>query len=266
MWLSLRRIKSWSNATIKRTPLLLLIGILFFFDAFAFRQEFPPYFLPRHYWNTPFNQIPSEVLERSRAKLSNALVSVLNRIQLPLLDSKTGEVRLQFYFEAIKEQLGSDLWSRVDVLPSGGVVRAGKSYLYAEVYNQMLRNPKANPETILEEIARSKEPIASLDVRGIGSDFDLLLRAESAEDFKKTEKILLDLTNSAETHFGAADVRSKSKRNFFTIGDVKDYDEQIKRSTSQGGAEVDFASMALAALCHAQMKRDSSEEEISGDS
>jgi len=202
-------------------------------------EEFPSFFLPQAYRNVPADKVPAEVVAASRVKMEQALASVFKRLTIPIVPEGEAGVRQVRYFEYVQDKVGGD----VHIMPSGGVVRSSIGYLYNEIYDGMNRVPTLSPEEVLERIINEKADLPGFSIRGIGSDFDVLVKGPDAA-VEKAIGIITTITNSAETHYGARE-SSGMKRALFTVGDVKKYEEQIGLSTRQGGATVDFLAYDL---------------------
>jgi hypothetical protein len=203
------------------------------FDA---KKEFPNYFVNEQYRNLSPNQIPEGEIKRGRDVLEKALGSIFDRMTLPVVLEGESTAKPVKYFAYINDKFipkGSD----VQVAPSGGVVRSGIGYIYAQIREGLARGITA--ETTLQSLITSKEPIPAIDIRGVGSDFDLLVISKNPAD--PVVKKILAFTNSAQEKYD----QSRSGKNplksaFFALGDVNSYNEQIERATGQGGRTLDF--------------------------
>jgi hypothetical protein len=228
--LTLAMIAFASNAaTIQSSP---------YFDI---KQEFPNYFIPAAFREGPPESVPPAVVDQSRRQLERALSSIFRRLLVPVVgsDGKLNNVR---YFDFLRGQVDQ----RVSVMPSGGVVRSAIGYVYARLYNQLQQDEKQDPLKILEEIAKDLKDIPGYEIRGVGSDFDVLVDGPKdllAEAIQKIQAI----TNSAINQFESNGQRTThvAQRAVFTIGDVKVYGDQITLSTNQGGSTVDFLAFDL---------------------
>ncbi len=208
-----------------------------FFDQ---QREFPNLFLPEEYRGKSRDEIPKKVLETARENLSKALQSVFERLVVPVVPEGS-EILVQVrYFPYLREKLGAG----VKIMPSGGVVRSAIGYLYQELYDGMLKIPPTSPEETLAKIISDKGDIAGYKLRGLGSDFDILMET-STGNFSEAKRQVLKVTHSAESAFGARNIEGDFKRSLFTVGDVKEYSEQTSRSTSQGGSAIDFLAFDL---------------------
>ncbi|MBK7844332.1 MAG: hypothetical protein IPJ71_11650 [Bdellovibrionales bacterium] len=208
---------------------------------FDIKQEFPNYFLPAAFREGPPESVPPAVVDQSRRQLERTLTSIFGRLLVPVVgsDGKLSNVR---YFDFLRSQVDQ----RVSVMPSGGVVRSAIGYVYARLYNQLQQDAKQNPLKILEEIAKELKDIPGYEIRGVGSDFDILVDGPKdllAESIQKIQAI----TNSAINQFESNGQRTThvAQRSVFTIGDVKVYGDQITLSTNQGGSTVDFLAFDL---------------------
>ena len=207
-------------------------------NYFNRQREFPNYFLPPEYRNVESRDIPQEVIQKAREKLREAVASIFNRLTVPTMVD--GEIKSILYFPFIQEEIGR-ISPEIEVIPSGGVVRSVIGYLYNELYQGELRGTSA--EKTLEEIIDDKSPVPGIDVRGVGSDFDLLMKCPESL-CKQAREIISRITNSAidriEGQRGRDSTTGSLRKSLFTIGDIKEYSEQISRSSSQGGSTLDF--------------------------
>ncbi len=198
--------------------------------------EFENYFLPHQYRHLSTQDIPEEVVDKVNQSLNNALARLYRDLELPIVD-KDKLPRKVKYFDYIKQLLPAG----TDVLPSGGVVRSSLSYLYDLMYKSNIKDPIA----FLDSFANQNTPIQSHHVRGLGSDWDILIRSYDGHEFEYLKDIIIKITNSSEEHLEIQDDSFLFKRSIVTIGDVKNYDEQIKRASAQGGSTLDFLAFSV---------------------
>ncbi len=184
------------------------------FGQFSAEKEFPNYYRGQN--------------------LEPAMTSLLSRIQLTV-DSGGGKLESIAYFPYIQKR-AQEICPGVRVYASGGVVRSLVGYLYEQVFNAVKAGQ--SPERWLKSFAAGTKPIPAVEVRGVGSDLDILVDGECA-DVARVLQVIQDITNSAEKAVSPARGHSQTK-SFFTFADAKNYTEQIERSTAQGGSEVDF--------------------------
>ncbi len=229
-----------SIRTLRILPILVcsvLIGLPAFGAWFSL-TEFPNLFLPAEWRGKPAHQVPAEVVTESRNQVEKAIASVFRRLTVPIRGAD-GKIRQVRYFPYLQAEL-SKLDPSARLYASGGVVRSAISYLYASILEGTERIPPEPPEKVLERIIGDTRDLGSLKVRGVGSDFDVLLASRGQKPLDELIRIVLDATNSAETAHGQNVEKGAAKRSLFTIGDAKDYNKQILRSTNQGGADIDF--------------------------
>ncbi len=202
--------------------------------VFNVQTEFPNYFLARQWRGKRPDGIPQNILNEAQLNLEAALASIFNRLTVPVVTAG-GELQNARYFDYLRSHLNP----KVKVMPSGGVVRSVVSYVYAVLYRRMQANPNLDPNQILKEIADEKGDLLGFTVRGVGSDFDVLVDGPEDLTGEAINKIT-EITNSAETKYDARAMKGDHKRSIFTVGDTKPYDEQIGLATRQGGSVVDF--------------------------
>ena len=131
------------------------------------------------------------------------------------------------YFDYIMPHL-KKIDPDVQVIPSGGVVRSAISHIYDEMLNGKT----------FDDIIDATED-AAIEVRGVGSDFDVFARSPNG-NLGAIKQKMLEITNSAETQYDMTQSKNQAKRALFTIGDVKDFDQHWERSVAQGGSVIDF--------------------------
>ena len=216
---------------------------------FSQEEEFPRFLLPRAYRNKAPDKIPAAVLAEVRKHFDAAIASILRRTTVPIIRQGESAPTSVKYFEFIQSSLEKLLIEKgapaqVEVLASGGVVRSAIGLLYFEAYNAMTANPNLDTVDFLKMMASSTEPVSSLRVRGVGSDWDVLLRNYPEGWFGALQARVLEITNSAEDQTGMRYTASRDqdtiKRSVFAVADVKDYAQQTTRSTRQGGSSIDW--------------------------
>ena len=207
-------------------------------DYFDRKREFPNYFLPPGYRDVEPGDIPPEVIEKAGERLREAVASIFNRLTIPI--TIEGELKSIPYFSFIREE-AKKLSSETKIMPSGGVVRSVIGYLYSELYQGELDGVSA--EKTLQGIIDDRSPVPGIDVRGVGSDFDLLVKCPKSE-CDQIKRVISRITNSAIDHIegqvGRDSTTGSLRKSLFTVGDIKEYSEQISRSSSQGGSTLDF--------------------------
>ena len=213
-----------------------------FFDRQA---EFPNYFLPERYRTVPPGQVPDAVVEESKDRLARAAHSLFLRMTLPIAEGD--RVVQRRYFQEV-QKIADRIGARA--MPGGGVVRSVLGYLYQEVYEGVVKEGK-RPEAVLEAIANATEDVDSIDIRGIGSDMDILLDAPGGVSPIMVGHIreeILALTNSARTLRAIPTTETDELQNtLLPLGDVGLYDQKIGtvkpgEALVQGGSHLDFLS------------------------
>ena len=132
--------------------------------------------------------------------------------------------------------------SRIDpqarAMPSGGVVRATLGYLYQEIHHAARRG--IPPERVLNNITKATEDIDSLDVRGIGSDMDILVDSPGG----KSRKIIKEVTRITESARKLEGIDENDtdvlKNTLFPKADVGDYTTHMNWVMNQGGSTLEF--------------------------
>ncbi len=200
--------------------------------------EFPNYFLPAEYRALPRASVPADQLAKARDRLERAMGSVFDRLIIPIVPVGASKPEMVRYFPYMEKNL-KKIDPQMKLYASGGVVRSALSYVYDQVYRAMERNPGAKASDVLESISRATEDLPAIRVRGVGSDFDLLIHSDSGK-FDELRKRALEITNSASQRYANSTGHGSIANTFFTMGDIRDYDEQIERSTRQGGSTVDY--------------------------
>lgn len=205
------------------------------------KNEFPNYFLPEQYRDVSSGKIPEKVVNNSRKHLNKALHSIFQRLEVPVFSLKDKELKVVKYFPYIKQHVPPS----INVMPSGGVVRSALGYIYEQLKIAQEINASSDTLEILKEISLDQKSISAGKIRGIGSDFDVLISSPNEKDIQTSIRVIREITNSAEEAFKANDIKGDIKNNLFTIADVKVYEDQISRSVAQGGSSIDFLAFDL---------------------
>ena len=209
------------------------------YSYFDQQVEAPNLFLQEEHRTIKPDEIPAQVLEDKKALVNEVLENIFSHLVLPIV-GEDGEMKNRRYFQYLQDNLDQE----VKVLPSGGVLRSALSYIYQQLFNEFERNPDLNVDVFLKKMANQTESISSFDIRGVGSDFDVLLQGPEDKVGDAIHQVK-QITNSAEYKFKLEGVRTNAKRNLFAVGDAKKYYQQIERSTKQGGASIDFLAFML---------------------
>ncbi|MBY0371641.1 hypothetical protein K2X33_13225, partial [bacterium] len=177
--------------------------------------------------------------------LSRAMQAVFDRLTLPIIPTGETEVRRVFIFEYLFAELRK-IDPDVELYPSGGVVRSALAYLIRHIRSELKAHPELTAQIILERFiadaqTEPKRPIAALEVRGVGSDFDCWARTVLFEQVKKRA---IEILESAEQGLGFRD-KGGMKKSLFAAPDVKPYEDQIDWATAEGGSTLDFLSFDM---------------------
>ena len=216
------------------------------FSRYFEQGEFPPYFLPREYRNVPAQDIPAPVIQRQVELLEQAVASVLRRVTLPVVKPGETQAHLVRYFDYVEPKLKAQAPAPLSVMASGGVVRSTIGYLYYLVEQRLRMEPGVEPDQVLREVIADGQDLHGLQIRGVGSDWDMLLRLDmepgAAKDaaMARLTREALEATNSAEAHYDMSAAKGAVKRGLFAVGDVKDYESQTQRAARQGGSTIDL--------------------------
>ncbi len=203
-------------------------------------------------------------------KIEQALHSILKRLKSPYVDGQDSQgnplVKTDGFFEQLLKKAEKH-HPGVEVYVSGGVVRSLLGYLYQKVHRAHVKSPLKSSaqitEAVLDRIILHSEPeqlqckgIQCLEALGIGSDLDLLLHSPEHEVSEALQKEVVDFINSTETAANLREVQSSLKRAVVPVGDVKDYQRQMTRTTRQGGSVLDWLAFRVTqepSLAHMKM-------------
>ena len=237
---------------------LLLINTVQNIHAIEFKQEkmeFPNYFREL-LSDASSNSVKKEKSKGSSSHreaqglIENAMKSILAKLRLPYIKKIQGRNIVEHvgFFSELNSLIKEfDPEAKIDIAISGGVVRSVLGYLYEQVYKRKQKNPKLKTSQILKEIIEKEDLLPPIKVLGIGSDLDLLVKFPkdypkvSRQDLKRK---LVTFINETESYLGLRNSKFKLKYSIVPIADVKDYDEQIERTTNQGGATTDWLSFS----------------------
>lgn len=136
--------------------------------------EFPNLFLPAKYREQPPEKIPESVIARSQDLLNAAIGSLFDRLVLPVVPEGQSKPKLTRYFPYMRDQIHV-IDPSARLYANGGVVRSGISYLYDLIYQAYLNNPSITSEEVLNQFIHDPRDLPAIRVRGVGSDFDLLV-------------------------------------------------------------------------------------------
>src|SRR6185312_16081064 len=203
-----------------------------YFDA---PHEFPDLFLSTEQRTKP--ALSANELNERQVLINNALASVYQRLTIPLIQND-GQVHNTRVFPYLQKLAEENAQGEFKIFAAGGVVRSSIAFLYAEMYKQWLEDPQFDSTSFLKNFAQEDADLPGLQVRGIGSDFDILIQDPTGQNGKLKEEIL-EVINSAETQFGLTSFKDDLKKTMVTLGDVKGYSEQMARATAQGGSTLD---------------------------
>lgn len=216
-------------------------------------EEFPNLFLPaglRHADLETASAVEKARLERAlrkaRGALEGALGSVFDRLVVPVYLPGEKEPRAERFF-ALAQRIARERDPSARVVPSGGVVRSALGLLYEEMLRESESDPSFDAVTLLNRVVEGRHPmfdangsIMGFDVRGVGSDFDLLLEAKP-EAFDAISGAIEALFKPAGTErLDKAEDPDDMNKAFFTVADLKPLRRQRERSERQGGASIDL--------------------------
>ncbi len=212
-------------------------------------QEFPNLFLPEIYRHMPPDQVPRDVVLASRELVEKAFQSVLNRTAWKMTlpgEEKSRDMNLFHYLQTAASQIDPG----AKIYPSAGLMRSMFSYLYEQMY-EARRNGEMDSQKVLQAVIDSKAVIPSYEVRGVGSDLDVLVEAKDPAKADQVKMKVHGIINySFAIAFGDKQLSRSSlgmARSTFLQGDVKDLGKQIARSASQGGSTLDWLAYDLEA-------------------
>lgn len=222
-------------------PALLLVVFpapLFALDFFDASREFPNYFIKEEFRALKWDEIPEHEANRALKRLEQALYSVFQRLTIPvMLEGRDRPVRVR-YFSFAKDILGK-IDPKVKVMPSGGVVRSAIGYVYDEIAARLETGTAATADEAIAQIIGNALDIDATEVRGVGSDFDVLIKSPSGK-IRELKEELSRVTNSVEQKTIGLRADSGAQRFLFNIADCKDYGEQIGLASRQGGSTIDM--------------------------
>ena len=218
--------------------------------------EFPNYFLPEQYRQKPRTHIPDSVLEESRDRLTRAVHSLFRRMTLTVAED--GKIVQKRYFQEI-QRIAASLDPAARAMPSGGVVRSVLGYLYQRVYDGVERG--VDPEDTLKGIIEAEGDIDSLNIRGIGSDMDVLVDSPGGKS-AQTQEAIAKITDSIRVlkriplegvepleailfpmpdDIGRPTLPKAINNTLFPIPDVHDYHTFLEEEyVLYGGSHLDF--------------------------
>ena len=235
-------------------------------DLFNAAKEFPNFFLPEKFRNTRIETLNAGeraeyeiAIAKSQDLAEKALQAIFSRLVVPIIEPGSSAPQSVRYFGYIEKKLRA-IDPTAKIMPSGGVVRSAWGLLYEQIFLGMEATPRVSPEVTLKKIANFQHKIfdksgniSVLDVKGVGSDFDLSLFTKP-EKYQMVQEAALKITNSAYNQAARSGVTpSKTEAQaVYTIGDISSYGDvrladgnlvrygQITHSVAEGGSDIDF--------------------------
>jgi hypothetical protein len=204
-------------------------------SSFNRQSEFPSYL--------------SEGSSTERAAIKREVEEILqkrfNNMTIPVPKGDNGYERVKFMDWARSEAQQLGIADRIKFYPSGGLIRNNVTEVYEQVYAEKARNPKKPVVDILRDIkARTPNEIFHTQIRGVGSDFDVLIGGLNEDELKKFNSTLETKITKFEKSSGLMAANKSGagalKKSFLVVPDFKDVTAQITRATGQGGFEGDF--------------------------
>lgn len=212
--------------------------------------EFPNLFLRPEFRTLNPELIPADEVRRAEKLTGRALQSVFRRMTVKIVPHGESKARPIRYFEYIQSQVASRLREagvtnsdNIQLMPSGGVIRSARNYLYKRMHEGLIGEPPQSTEETLDQIINETEDLPATDVRGTKSDLDVLVRTKDGkpiERFDIIEKCIGGITFSSKKKYGRGRKRDSVSEAVFERPDVQDYELQITRSVRQGGSTVDL--------------------------
>ncbi|CAO5680067.1 MAG: hypothetical protein HEEMFOPI_01621 [Holosporales bacterium] len=186
--------------------------------------------------------------------INQAIGSVLSRLKVPYVVD--GRAQNEQFFKELNDRI-QEKAPGAKVYIAGGMVRSILGYIYKKIHNEATnRGGVMTRERVLAVMERiimgqsRKDPLpfqdekdlTPLDALGIGSDYDILIDFSNIKDgnISQAKHAAETFMNSLESHYGLRDDQSPLKRAVVPVADVKDYHEQIKRASQQGGSSLDW--------------------------
>lgn len=176
-----------------------------------------------------------ELYEKVMAHILKRIVSTID---------ENGQVKQVRIFNYLKTELAK-IDPQAQLISQD--VRALGGYIDNQVYNFMEDHPGADPKIRLHQMLADHSDLSRMEVLGNASDIDVLMIGYTKEKFTELNNRAKEILNSFEMSLdGSSGLSSNLNRTLNTHADVKDYNEQMERATSQGGSTVDFLSLNLA--------------------
>ncbi len=180
-----------------------------------------------------------------RKELEEILKLRFNNMTIPVPTTEQEYKRVKFMDWAKSEAQKLGFGHRIKLYPSGGLIRNNVSEIYELVHAEKVRDPKKSVMTILQEIKRQvPDEVFHTQIRGVGSDFDVLIGGLTTDELKRFNAVLGTQITQFEKSSGLMSTKkngaSALKKSFLVVPDFKDVAEQITRATGQGGLEGDF--------------------------
>lgn len=188
--------------------------------------------------------------KESHSFVTQSFQRILGSLQVPHVDNN--QIVSDGFFQKI-HSLVQNMAPNSKVYISGGVVRSILGYLNKKLYNADQKHQQSDvmqyvQDHLLFDRKGQSKNLNPLRVLGIGSDLDILIDFDQSIDETKKQAIIDAVTkfmNSAEEHLGLRDNHAQLKKILVPVADVKEYNEQINRTTEQGGSSLDWLAYSL---------------------
>ncbi len=232
-----------------------LFSAIFFLSLFLILPSFcfAGDVFPNHFKEMVRPLGPAEDTRAVEAKVEQVLSKILERLEIPYIDDEGDEkkgpaLQTRGFFHKLQGIADRQKPPGAQVMIAGGVLRSLLGYIYAEVHRAKLRDKTKSTIDVLDAMIASDRPIEIPEALGIGSDLDILI-VPSKEGTKTDDALkhkVLEFINSAEKAASSLfETKGKLKYSIVPIGDVKDYSEQLTRTTAQGGSSLDWLAFSI---------------------
>jgi len=185
----------------------------------------------------PFATLTEEV-----PLVAEATKSVLFRMTFPITDP--GETRP--HFERLFSKLTSDFAAQPgsELIVGAGPTGDALAYLQQKLLDAREKNPNFDAKEVLRAVIADQRDIPAIEVMGVGSDLDFLMRAPTP-DFDRLRKHVIDRIKGTGEVFSPVNYGSPVQDIVFAKDDVKSFTTQMSLTAKQGGATFDHMTFSL---------------------
>ncbi|MEO0336608.1 MAG: hypothetical protein AAF202_09440, partial [Pseudomonadota bacterium] len=182
-----------------------------------------------------------ESLEVAEARLNRVIHSYYLRAEVPVptASGRYGKVR---FFEHLQDAV-DDIDEKAEIMPAD--VRATLAHIYSRMYREYLRDPRFDISDEMDEIISEEHGIPIYELKGVGSDLDLVVRNHEAKNFAAIKQAVVEASSDLSGNMTAMVGTQDLTRVMFAMADVQEWRHHTDLSVNQGGADIDWLAFSM---------------------